>query len=109
MFPILDGRKSMSEERTFGATDNLDLLLSQLESNCVSLMESVLREYKGCHNVGIIVKYDDFERITRTKKSEVTVSDTPLLIKLTKELFIKHWDRSRKVNKTYSINKQFIL
>ncbi|CAD5221837.1 unnamed protein product [Bursaphelenchus xylophilus] len=92
-----EGRKSMSEERTFQSSADQTFLLCKLEELCENLMEAVLRHYKGCHNVGVIMKYDDFERISRQKTVEGTVDTVDLFRRLVKDLFLKNWDKNRKI------------
>ncbi|CAD5215872.1 unnamed protein product [Bursaphelenchus okinawaensis] len=92
-----EGRKSMSEETTFQSTNNQAVLLSKLQELCASLLPDVLKYYKGCHNIGVIVKYDSFERVTRQKTVDVTVDNVEIFTKLVLELFLKNWDKQRKI------------
>lgn len=90
--------KSLSCERTF-RTDlsSIDEIMEYLQALVERLSSRMTARNIQTQNIGIKIKYDNFQCITRSGTLSAPSSDAELLFKFAQRLLVENWDENRKI------------
>lgn len=90
--------KSLSCERTF-STDlsSIDEIMEYLQPLVERLSSRMTAHNIQAQNIGIKIKYDNFQCITRSCTLPELSSDAELLFKNAQRLLVENWDENRKI------------
>lgn len=90
--------KSISNENTFHEdVDNMDFLLQELQRISDKLSNRMMYKKLQGQSIVVKIKYDNFEIITRSGCLPQLTSDSGVICKAAEQLFLQHWDQTRKI------------
>ncbi|PKN78818.1 MAG: DNA polymerase IV [Candidatus Cloacimonetes bacterium HGW-Cloacimonetes-1] len=90
--------KSISNENTFHEDiDKMDVLLAELQRISEKLANRMMYKKMQGQSIVLKVKYDNFEIITRSASLPQLTNDDGVIFASAKQLFLQHWDQSRKI------------
>ena len=90
--------KSVGHEHTF-ASDTRDraILLATLRQMGEKVSLRLKKHNLLCRTVCLKLRYEDFTTFTRQARSRIPLGTSPEINRISRDLFISHWDRSRKI------------
>ena len=90
--------KSVGHEHTFPAdTKDSDILLKTLQHLGEKVTQRLEKHHLQGRTVCIKLRYGDFTTFTRQARSRIPVGTPFEINRISRDLFLSHWDRSRKI------------